>query len=133
MLRTLRIAKSPTILAGIRSKATMANPAPASSALSSQQIFDREDKYGAHNYHPLPVALCRGKGEKYIMHCYLIYKRIIIIIYFLHFIFVYIGIGGFGSVFMLIKLICKIYEIMYGFALQVCTSGIWKVGDIMTF
>ena len=28
----------------------------------SQQIFDREDKYGAHNYHPIPVALSRGKG-----------------------------------------------------------------------
>lgn len=31
--------------------------------LTSQMIFDREDKYGAHNYHPLPVALCKGKGE----------------------------------------------------------------------
>lgn len=65
MLRTLRIVQNPKILAGIRSKATMAKPAPASSALSSQQIFEREDRYGAHNYHPLPVALCRGKGEKY--------------------------------------------------------------------
>lgn len=25
-------------------------------------MFDREEKYGAHNYHPLPVALCHGKG-----------------------------------------------------------------------
>jgi hypothetical protein len=25
-------------------------------------VFDREEKYGAHNYHPLPVALCHGKG-----------------------------------------------------------------------
>lgn len=30
--------------------------------LSSQDIFEREDKYGAHNYHPLPVALAKGKG-----------------------------------------------------------------------
>lgn len=30
--------------------------------LSSQEIFEREDKYGAHNYHPLPVALCRAEG-----------------------------------------------------------------------
>lgn len=30
--------------------------------LSSQQIFEREDKYGAHNYHPIPVALSKGKG-----------------------------------------------------------------------
>lgn len=25
-------------------------------------IFERENKYGAHNYAPLPVALCRGEG-----------------------------------------------------------------------
>lgn len=30
--------------------------------LSSQEVFDREDRYGAHNYHPLPVALSKGKG-----------------------------------------------------------------------
>ncbi|NWW82130.1 OAT protein, partial [Climacteris rufus] len=30
--------------------------------LSSDLIFEREAKYGAHNYHPLPVALERGKG-----------------------------------------------------------------------
>lgn len=30
--------------------------------LTSQMIFDREDKYGAHNYHPLRVALCKGQG-----------------------------------------------------------------------
>ncbi|XP_026468270.1 ornithine aminotransferase, mitochondrial isoform X2 [Ctenocephalides felis] len=29
---------------------------------ASQRVFDTEDKYGAHNYHPLPVALCRAKG-----------------------------------------------------------------------
>merc|ERR1711963_1077671 len=29
--------------------------------LSSQEIFDRENKYGAHNYHPIPVALNKGK------------------------------------------------------------------------
>lgn len=28
----------------------------------SQQVFDKEDKFGAHNYHPLPVALSKGKG-----------------------------------------------------------------------
>ncbi|XP_076651026.1 putative ornithine aminotransferase, mitochondrial isoform X2 [Halictus rubicundus] len=30
--------------------------------LTSQQVFDRESKYGAHNYHPLPVALCKAEG-----------------------------------------------------------------------
>ncbi|CAI2727972.1 unnamed protein product [Schistosoma spindalis] len=28
----------------------------------SDAIYSREDKYGAHNYHPLPVALSKGKG-----------------------------------------------------------------------
>ncbi|XP_013383636.1 ornithine aminotransferase, mitochondrial-like isoform X2 [Lingula anatina] len=28
----------------------------------SKRVFEKEDKYGAHNYHPLPVALCKGKG-----------------------------------------------------------------------
>ena len=28
----------------------------------SQQIIDLEDKYGAHNYHPLPVVLELGEG-----------------------------------------------------------------------
>lgn len=30
--------------------------------ISSKDVFEREDKYGANNYHPLPVALCKGKG-----------------------------------------------------------------------
>lgn len=30
--------------------------------LSSQEVMDRESKYCAHNYHPLPVALKRGEG-----------------------------------------------------------------------
>ncbi|XP_046658273.1 ornithine aminotransferase, mitochondrial isoform X2 [Homalodisca vitripennis] len=30
--------------------------------LTSEQIFAREDKFGAHNYHPVPVALCKGQG-----------------------------------------------------------------------
>ena len=28
----------------------------------SELIFSREDKYGAHNYHPLPVALSKASG-----------------------------------------------------------------------
>lgn len=28
----------------------------------SQQIIDLEDKFGAHNYHPLPVVLNKGEG-----------------------------------------------------------------------
>lgn len=30
--------------------------------LSSQELMQLEDKYGAHNYHPLPVVLSRGEG-----------------------------------------------------------------------
>lgn len=30
--------------------------------ISSQQAIDLENKYGAHNYHPLPVVLKRGEG-----------------------------------------------------------------------
>ena len=29
---------------------------------SSQEFIDLEDKYGAHNYHPLPVVLSKGEG-----------------------------------------------------------------------
>lgn len=28
----------------------------------SKELIDKEDKYGAHNYHPLPVVLTSGKG-----------------------------------------------------------------------
>ena len=30
--------------------------------MTSQEIIALEDKYGAHNYHPLPVVLSKGKG-----------------------------------------------------------------------
>ncbi len=30
--------------------------------LSSEQLMQLEDKYGAHNYHPLPVVLAKGEG-----------------------------------------------------------------------
>jgi len=32
------------------------------SQLTPQEYMDRESKYGAHNYHPLPVVLERGEG-----------------------------------------------------------------------
>jgi len=34
----------------------------AADNMTSQQAIDLEDKYGAHNYHPLPVVLSRGEG-----------------------------------------------------------------------
>ena len=30
--------------------------------MTSQEVISLEDKYGAHNYHPLPVVLSKGKG-----------------------------------------------------------------------
>ena len=35
---------------------------PVAEALSSQQYFQLEEDYGAHNYHPLPVVLTKGEG-----------------------------------------------------------------------
>jgi hypothetical protein len=37
--------------------------------LTSQEVFDRENKYGAHNYHPIPVAIDRGEGRIVINYC----------------------------------------------------------------
>ncbi|XP_074640612.1 ornithine aminotransferase, mitochondrial-like isoform X2 [Tubulanus polymorphus] len=42
-----------------RSKATEASPRIGT---ASHTVFTREDKYGAHNYHPIPVALAKGQG-----------------------------------------------------------------------
>ncbi|MDR0970008.1 MAG: ornithine--oxo-acid transaminase [Lentimicrobiaceae bacterium] len=35
-----------------------------SEKITSKIAIELEDKYGAHNYHPLPVVLSRGKGAK---------------------------------------------------------------------
>ncbi|EGT35705.1 hypothetical protein CAEBREN_00410 [Caenorhabditis brenneri] len=37
-------------------------PRSSTRSLTSQQIFDREKKFGCHNYKPLPVALSKGEG-----------------------------------------------------------------------
>lgn len=34
----------------------------ATTSQNTQYFLDREDQYGAHNYHPLPVVLNRGEG-----------------------------------------------------------------------
>mmetsp|Transcript_68843 Transcript_68843/g.151724 ORF Transcript_68843/g.151724 Transcript_68843/m.151724 type:complete len:446 (+) Transcript_68843:121-1458(+) len=31
---------------------------------TQQAMIDLEEKHGAHNYHPLPVVLCKGRGTK---------------------------------------------------------------------
>ena len=30
--------------------------------MTSSELMQIEDKYGAHNYHPLPVVLSKGQG-----------------------------------------------------------------------
>ncbi|CAG13331.1 unnamed protein product, partial [Tetraodon nigroviridis] len=47
---------------GTRLVSTAASKAKTESPLTPEQIYAREEKYGAHNYHPLPVALEKGKG-----------------------------------------------------------------------
>lgn len=42
---------------------SFSSPSPSLSSLS-QSYIDLEDKYGAHNYHPLPVVLAKGRGTK---------------------------------------------------------------------
>lgn len=41
---------------------TVASKRHTEGQLSPEEIYTREEKYGAHNYHPLPVALERGQG-----------------------------------------------------------------------
>lgn len=48
---------------GIRPVFTAASKAKTEPSLTPEQIYAREEKYGAHNYHPLPVALEKGNGE----------------------------------------------------------------------
>ncbi|XP_063077884.1 ornithine aminotransferase, mitochondrial [Engraulis encrasicolus] len=48
--------------AGSRLASTGAASKLADRQLTSEEVYAREDKYGAHNYHPLPVALERGEG-----------------------------------------------------------------------
>lgn len=46
----------------VSSAASIATKKTVQGPPSSDYIFEREAKYGAHNYHPLPVALEKGKG-----------------------------------------------------------------------
>lgn len=68
----LHLSRNLSRVAPVLSRSVHSTTRPASTAasklkfdrqLTSEDIYTREDKYGAHNYHPLPVALERGKGE----------------------------------------------------------------------
>nr|XP_033788654.1 ornithine aminotransferase, mitochondrial-like [Geotrypetes seraphini] len=48
--------------ASIHSAPTTLTQKTQEEPLTSNYVFEREERYGAHNYHPLPVALERGKG-----------------------------------------------------------------------
>ncbi|EDW49811.1 ornithine aminotransferase, mitochondrial [Drosophila sechellia] len=41
---------------------TAAQETNAAAGSRSEIVYARENKYGAHNYHPLPVALAKGEG-----------------------------------------------------------------------
>nr|XP_020460823.1 ornithine aminotransferase, mitochondrial isoform X2 [Monopterus albus] len=51
-----------SVHSGICPASTAATTPRTECLLTSKEIYAREDKYGAHNYHPLPVALERGEG-----------------------------------------------------------------------
>ncbi|EDV22843.1 uncharacterized protein TRIADDRAFT_28327 [Trichoplax adhaerens] len=40
----------------------MCKPSKVERLSPSEEVFEAEDRYGAHNYAPVPVALARGKG-----------------------------------------------------------------------
>jgi len=58
MLRTISLKHVSRVL----TSRSLSSSSVFNSQLSSEQVFTREDKYGAHNYHPLPVAIAKAKG-----------------------------------------------------------------------
>lgn len=61
--RSLRSSAPLGALRGVHSAARPGVTRKLEQPLTSEEIYAREEKYGAHNYHPLPVALQRGEGE----------------------------------------------------------------------
>ncbi|KAK1794164.1 hypothetical protein P4O66_011064, partial [Electrophorus voltai] len=56
-------ALSCTVHSGTRAVSSVASQAKHEERqLTSEEVYSREERYGAHNYHPLPVALERGEG-----------------------------------------------------------------------
>lgn len=41
---------------------------PTIRTITTKQVIDRESKYAAHNYHPIPAALCKGEGKYIYIH-----------------------------------------------------------------
>ncbi|KAI8041030.1 ornithine aminotransferase, mitochondrial [Drosophila gunungcola] len=51
-----------TRLSYLAQKTAAQESATSSGSSLSEAVYARENKYGAHNYHPLPVALSKGEG-----------------------------------------------------------------------
>ena len=54
------VLKISTVRANVRTATSFASAVQPSK--TSDEVYERENKYGAHNYHPLPVALHKTKG-----------------------------------------------------------------------
>ena len=59
--RTASTSTAVRLLSTNQKKQNQPQPLINKDKMTSKEIFEREDKYGAHNYHPLPVALNKGK------------------------------------------------------------------------
>lgn len=63
MYRTLLSASVPAIKRCVVSASTSSGKSTAKAVSSkTQSIIDRENCYGAANYHPIPVVIQRGSG-----------------------------------------------------------------------
>ena len=51
------------VSAAARRSLSTAVAASSESSDQASKCIDLEDRYGAHNYHPLPVVLASGKGK----------------------------------------------------------------------
>ncbi|XP_058799401.1 ornithine aminotransferase, mitochondrial-like isoform X2 [Phymastichus coffea] len=59
------LSRVPTLqrmIAGACGRSAVWQAAASRATISSQEVYEREHKYGAHNYHPLEVALSRAEG-----------------------------------------------------------------------
>lgn len=52
-----------SLVSSLRAKSTIAAAEPRVIGSASEQVFEKEERYGAHNYKPIPVALQRGEGK----------------------------------------------------------------------
>lgn len=57
-----KLAAKPCVTSVVKQVFAGSTRSVASQTQKSKDVFAREDKYGAHNYHPLPVALEKAEG-----------------------------------------------------------------------